>query len=190
MVFDRKALKYFLLEPSALAMSSRTFCWGSARKTSIGEPVRLAYIQFSTAFVNGGHLQDQIRDKSDGFLIKKPSNFSPSRLRRSQFLNPQDTRLYQIENTIVVSYISTQPTILNDYPSFLDICVPGHGEHEALARAHTLAIHRLVHSDFGLVVTFAISEDQKSKAWRSISFLALKNLINRNLGRRAIPFCN
>ena len=190
MILDRKTLKFFLLAPLALAIFYRILCWGSTQKTSISEPVRLAYIQFSTAFVNGGHLQGQIRDKLDGFLIKKPSNFSRSRLRRSQYLNPQDTRLYQIENTIVVSYISTQPTILNDYPLFLDICVPGHGEHETLARAHTLVIHRLVHSDFGLVVTFAISEDQKSKAWRSISFLALKNLINRNLGRRAIPFCN
>ena len=131
MVFDRNP-QIFLVAPSALAMSSQAFRWGSARKTSISEPVRLAYIQFSTAFVNGGHFQGQIRDKLDGFLIKKPSSFSRACLRRSRCLNPQDPLLYQIEKTIGVSYISTQPTILNVSPvsfylatTFLAVCCTG-----------------------------------------------------------------
>ena len=75
MFFARKTLKFFLLAPSALAMSSQSFCLGGARKTTIREPLRLAHFKFSTAFVNGGLLQDQIRGKLDVFCSKNPQIF-------------------------------------------------------------------------------------------------------------------
>ena len=86
-LFDQRTLTFFSLAPSALAMPSQSFCWGGARKTTVREPVCLAHFQFLPAFVNGGHLQGQIRGELDSFLIEKPSNFSRSRLRRSRCLH-------------------------------------------------------------------------------------------------------
>ena len=67
-------------------MSSQLFCWGGAQKTTIREPVRLAHFQFSTAFVNGGHLQGKIRGKFQMIFDRKTLRFfslAPSALAMS-----------------------------------------------------------------------------------------------------------
>ena len=63
-------------------MPSQSFCRGGARKTTVREPVRLAHFQFLIAFVNGGHLQGQIRGELDRKNLKFFS-LAPSALAMS-----------------------------------------------------------------------------------------------------------